>query len=254
MSAIAVGVGVAAAASAASVALAATKKPPKAAQFNPVNYQQEQSTAISGNLTSFGRASELASRVNTFNASEMQRMNELAMPGYAKMQAKGTANIMDWMAGRIPGDVSNAVQTNAAGRSVAGGFGGTGMGRNLQARDLGLTSLDLMTKGMSSAERWMQMNRTPTFDVSSMFVRPGESAEFASRQRDTQLKYTNDANKNNYDNDPKTQWQNEMAGLAGQLSGAMVNYLGTSITGSGTGSRNGITSLANATKGYSNPF
>jgi hypothetical protein len=249
MSAIAVGVGVSAAAAAASVALAATKKPPKAAEFTPVDLQAEQGNAISGNLGAFKGATELATKTNTFNASEIQRMNELAMPGYKAMQAKGTANILDWMSGKVPTDVSNAIRTSGAARSVGGGFGGTGMGRNLVARDLGLTSLDLMGKGMDSATKWMSMNKTPTFDVSSMFLTPGQTASFATQQRDTQLAYTNQSNLYNYASDPNTEWRNQMAGLAGQVGGAMVNYLGTP-----TGSRNGITALANSTKDYGNPF
>jgi hypothetical protein len=83
---------------------------------------------------------------------------------------------------------------------------------------------------MDSATRWMSMNRAPVFDVSSMFLRPGESAEFKSRQNIEQRDYTNQANLYNYASDPETEWRNQMAGLAGQVGGAMVNYLGTGLT------------------------
>lgn len=230
MSAIAIGVGVSAAAAVASVALTATKKPPKAAQFQPVNFQQEQRTAITGNLGAFGEASNLARQTNTFNAEEINRMLELSLPGAAGMKHKATANITDWMSGKLSIEDTDAIRTSAAGRAVGGGFGGTGMGRNLEARDLGLSQLDIKMRGTDAASRWLAAARSPVFDVSSLFVKPGESAEFASRQRDTQLKYTNDANMFNYTTDPNTQWRNEMAGLAGQLGGAMTTYLGTSLT------------------------
>jgi len=224
------------------------KKPPGAAAFQDVNLQSEQGNAIGGNIAAFKSASKLAGMTNTFNASEIQRMNELSMPGYKAMQSKGTANIMDWMSGKVPEDVSNAVRTQSASRAMAGGFGGTGMGRNLSARDLGMTSLDVMSKGMDSATRWMQMNQSQakTFDVSSMFVTPGQSANFAANQRDAKLSYTNDANAYNYANDPNTAARDQLAGMVGNLGSGMANYLGSGISSTkssytSSGGSNGFT-------------
>ena len=50
------------------------------------------------------------------------------------------------------------------------------MARNLVARDLGLTSLDLIGKGIDAGSRWIataKANTTaPQFDPSSMFISP----------------------------------------------------------------------------------
>jgi hypothetical protein len=218
-----------------------TKPKPKAEAFNAVDLQAQQGNAIGGNIAAFKPAAALAGQVNTFNAAEIQRMNELAMPGYSKMQAKGTANIMDWMSGKVPADVSNAARTGAAGKSLFGGYGGTGMGRNLEARDLGLTSLDVMSKGMDSATKWMQLNKAQTFDVSSMFLTPGQTANFATSQRDSQLAYQNSANAYDYTNSQSTQARNQLSGLVGQLGSGMANYLGTKSPGTNNGDFGGET-------------
>lgn len=49
--------------------------------------------------------------------------------------------------GEIPADVLGQVQRGAAEQSLFGGFGNSGVARNLTARDLGLTSLDLQSRG-----------------------------------------------------------------------------------------------------------
>lgn len=162
---------------------------PKVPSFNPVNVQQEQQRAIAGNAAALPELQRQAGQINTFNTDELQRMLERAMPGYSKVRDKTTANIQDWLAGKVPQDVSDQVMRNAAGRSLYGGFGGSGMARNLSARDLGLTSLDIMGKGMDAASRWIALSRSglSQFDVSSMFVRPEFQAQFAAQERNSQF-------------------------------------------------------------------
>lgn len=162
---------------------------PEVPDFVPVNVQSEQLRAIAGNTAALPGLQSQASKINTFNQAEIQRMLELAMPGYAKLRDKGTATINDMLSGNIPGDVSSAVSRNAAAKSLYGGFGGSAMSRNLVARDLGLTSLDLVSKGLSSAEKWIAQARTlsPTFDVTSMFIRPEFQVQHAVNERNAQF-------------------------------------------------------------------
>lgn len=65
--------------------------------------------------------------------------------------AKAKANLA--LGGQLPQDVQNAVTRHALaqGGSVAGAGGGLGLGRDLVARDLGLTSLDLSNQRLNSA-------------------------------------------------------------------------------------------------------
>lgn len=154
-------------------ALGAFGDKPKVPQFKPVDVSAEQLAAISGNLAALPGAENLASKVNTFNQAELEKLLAVALPGFENIRNRIGQNINSLVSGEIPDDVSNAVQRNAAVRSLYGGYGGTGMARNLTARDLGLTSLTLTDKGLDSATRWLASSAVaPRFDVTSMFVSP----------------------------------------------------------------------------------
>lgn len=202
--------------------------PPKLLPWEDVNAQGEQKKAIAGNKAVLPELQQLGSQINTFNQAEVQRMLELAMPGYSKMRDKGTGVITDFVSGKIPDDVANAIRRGGAGKSLYGGYGGTRMSENLTARDLGLTSLDLMTKGLSAAERWIGMSRTlaPTFDVTSMFIRPEFQAQFASSERDKRLGYGNVKRQFEYATDPMRGVENDVAGIADVVGTALSAYMG----------------------------
>lgn len=162
-------------------------------------------------------------------------MLELAMPGYAKLRDKGTDVISSLVAGEIPKDVQSAVGRNAAARSLYGGYGGSGMARNLVARDLGLTSLDLMSKGLDSASRWIAQSRTlaPTMDVTSMFLSPAQQVNFATSERDKKLNYTNMKNQFEYANDPMRGVEDSVAQIGDMVGTALMAYMGGGIGGMG---------------------
>lgn len=89
----------------------------------------------------------LESQRNQFNQAELERLLERSIPGYREAQAQRTGTSMSLMRGELPPDVEEAVFRRSAGRAVGGGFAGSLAGRNLTARDLGRTSLDLMNLG-----------------------------------------------------------------------------------------------------------
>lgn len=73
--------------------------------------------------------------------------------GY-EMSQVSTGIIKDLMAGKVPGDVARQVSSRAAETANAFGIMGDsagGAGRALEARDLGMTSLSLMLKGVLMA-------------------------------------------------------------------------------------------------------
>lgn len=149
----------------------------------PIDIDAEQLAAISGNSKALDATMGIASRTNAFNAAELQKMYASALPGYEAIKANVGKNIQSMTSGEIPTDVSNNVLRSAAARAYQGGFSNSGMGRNLAARDLGLTSLDLMNKGQDSATRWLETSKTPTFDVTSMFISPLDRLSFKAAER-----------------------------------------------------------------------
>jgi hypothetical protein len=70
-----------------------------------------------------------------------------AMPGYKANMSAANRITNDYLAGKIPQDVVDQVVRNSAAKGFATGLMGGGIGRNIVARDLGLTSLQLQTAG-----------------------------------------------------------------------------------------------------------
>lgn len=100
-------------------------------------------------LAGLGGANELASGLNRGAQTDLTGILNTAIPGYSDMQASRAGAVGSMLKGEIPQDVQDAVFRSGAARGVAGGFAGSDFGRNLVARDLGLTSLDILGKGMS---------------------------------------------------------------------------------------------------------
>lgn len=189
--------------------------------------QQQQQQAIAGNAASLPALQAQAQQINTFNQDELQRLLERALPGYNKLRDKTTGVIRDWLAGKIPDDVSDEVMRRSAGRALYGGFGGSGMARNLTARDLGLTSLDLVGKGMDAASKWISNARSgiSQFDVSSMFIRPEFQAQFAAQERNAQ--FQRDYVQNQWDwyssfGQQLIRFEDTVVQLAGDVAGAAM--------------------------------
>lgn len=148
---------------------------PKVPQFRPINTTTEQDRAVAGNVANFSDISSLASTTNMFNQEQLNQMLESAAPGFRDIVSRSGSRISELLSGEIPKDVSDQIGRNAAYQSLSGGFGGSGMARNLVARDLGLTSLDIIGKGLDTGSRWAAMARANTadqFNPASMFITP----------------------------------------------------------------------------------
>lgn len=100
-----------------------------------------------------------AARANLVNMPDIMALLERILPGYGEMLKQGGTNTLSLLRGELPKDVQGAVKRNAAFKSLMGGYGGSGMSRALEARDVGRTSLDLMQLGENSAQKWMGMSQ-----------------------------------------------------------------------------------------------
>lgn len=136
-------------------------------------------------------------RVNDVdNAAYRERLGQVD-PNLIGNVSKAGEKIGEFIEGKLPEDVSRAVARASAERAVAGGFGaGSGMGRNLTARDLGLTSLSLMDRGMGMLRNQMGLAQALTpanATVGSMMMTPGQ---FLQRQDQQALANSSAANQN----------------------------------------------------------
>lgn len=132
-----------------------------------------------GNL--MPRAQQLESKRNQFNAGELNKMLETSIPGYATGQSLRTNNALAKLRGEIPLDVQQQIARSAAAKSLEGGYGGSGAGRNLLARDLGLTSLDLT--GQGAQEFGGILGSTPMAKMADYDMSPEQVSQLRSQER-----------------------------------------------------------------------
>lgn len=115
--------------------------------------------ALDFNQANLGRFTSMADTLSKAAAQTRSDMLATADPRALEMSQIADNNASAMMSGRIGADVQANLARSGAFRALNGGFGAdSSMGRNLQARDLGLTSLDLMSKGDEMARNWRKLN------------------------------------------------------------------------------------------------
>ena len=97
------------------------------------------------------------------------------------------------MRGEVPQDVQDQLQRSAAVQSLQGGYGGSGMHRNLMARDLGLNSLQLMQQGAAGLQGQQQFTSaiTPQAVQAQQFGGPTTAQALQTRSNERSERITN---------------------------------------------------------------
>jgi hypothetical protein len=170
-------------------------KKPQVPDWNEVSLGDAAQQAQNTNKEMLPQYEDVAARVNQFNFDQIEQMVRLATPGYDAVQSKVLSNLQSGLRGELPSDVRALVERKAAENAVAGGFGGSGMHRSLEARDLGLTSLQITDRAMSSAESWTARARAyaqgmPMMDVTRMFISPQQ--QFEANWQNQEAKFNRD--------------------------------------------------------------
>lgn len=205
-------------------------KKPKVPELKPIDFAREQQQAIQQNIAALEPATELAKKTTAAEQTQLESQLRRAIPGYDQLVQQASQNIGAALKGELPTDVQQQIQRSTAGRALAGGFGGgSGFGRALTARDLGLTSLQLQNQGLAQAQNFIQQQRTVgmvnPFSVSSMFITPSQRLGFLQQQQ--QLQYGRDltAAQVAAQASPMQQaMQSAITGFAGQVGGALSQY------------------------------
>lgn len=126
-------------------------------------FRRRTDTAL-GNFENFISGPNAARTLDQLSKSIFQTRQDLlaqADPRALELSAIADENAAAMMSGRISADVQANLARSGAMRALQGGFGGgSEMGRNLQARDLGLTSLDLQQRGFDQFQRQRELNYT----------------------------------------------------------------------------------------------
>jgi hypothetical protein len=143
-----------------------------------------QSQAIASNQAALPAAEALASGVTSFNTQQLTSLLNQQMPGFSANSNQIQQNISSELQGKLPTDVLQNIQSSDAAQALTGGFGGSGLSGNMTAKDLGLTSLQLMSQGQSAEQSWSSqidsMFAPGMGNVSSMFISPEQ--QFSANQ------------------------------------------------------------------------
>lgn len=137
-------------------------------------------------LDNFGDASTATSEINASNQEQLTKLLRQTIPGYDQIISKSSQNIQDSLSGKLPSDVQSSIERSDAAKAVGGGYSGSGVASDLTLRDLGLTSLNRMDKGLSQAESWLSASRNLStaapLNVTSMFLNPSQNMDLAQGQ------------------------------------------------------------------------
>jgi hypothetical protein len=214
-------------------ALGAHGKKPKVPTLQEINVDAVQGDAVKGNISNFADIAKLATQVNTFNQEQLTALLDRALPGAREQIGK---NISSQLRGEVPADVSNAIIRAGAGRFAGALTRGSGFANNVTARDLGLTSLQIIDKGLSSAESWLSRATAPQMDVTSMFFTPQQRLGFAQQQQG--LKFQRDVMEAGVAAMPDPSMAAIAQGIDGdvaRIQNAALSYFGGGIGGGGGG-------------------
>jgi hypothetical protein len=148
-------------ASAAKDAAAALQNPTQyeATTLDPSSIQWQAYKDAFGGMRN---AKILTSKLNKFDYKQATKFLKLIQPSFKGIQSQVGENALSFARGELPSDVVGSITRAAAQQGQQAGFAGggggaSGMLRNLNLRNLGLTSLDLSKYG---TQLGMQVNQS----------------------------------------------------------------------------------------------
>lgn len=163
---------------------------PQIADYTPVDLSAEQIKALQGDIAAWPDIQQLGNLYQQY----MLNAYETAIPGFRDILAMGGQTTKQMLSaaeselsGQIPQDVQQQIQRSTAFQSLMGGTAGSPMAGALTARDLGLTSLDLISQGANlagqagnAAQRWAALSGAQLPE--GMLVTPQQQAALDMQQ------------------------------------------------------------------------
>jgi len=160
---------------------------PQIAGFQDVILGDEQIKAILADLKAFPQIEKLGSLWQNYMLAGIEH----AVPGFGSILSGITGTTKeelkqagDLMKGIIPEDVISSTFRGSAMQNLTSGLGGAPMGLANQARNLGLTSLDMINQGANllgnASQRWGQLagfGASTLMPIQSMLITPEQQAQ-----------------------------------------------------------------------------
>lgn len=187
-----------------------------------VDPQSAQAASITGNMRALPDLMQLGSSVNQYNLAERAKLLSAGVPGYRAIADAGGEALAAGLRGELTDDLAREVSRRTNAQAFGGGYGGSGFGRALEARDLGRTSYDVQRAALAQAPGWLNtignLSVGQPFDVRSGFLSP-EQQILASQWNETN-RFNRDWLQNQLDSIPDP----EQAALA-QSVGSMTDLV-----------------------------
>lgn len=161
--------------------------------------------------------------------AQLQRqVEDIYDPNQGKLREQTTQSILQQLGlgGKLPQDVIQSVTQSGLEQGQAAGIGKGIAGRNLVAKDLGLTSLDLLNNRINTAASYTRSAPTPNqlFQPQSLGIDPGSYGNLVlgnANTQNAQAQYNSQINSQNRANIFQTPLNNltKVAGIAGAFAG-----------------------------------
>lgn len=160
-------------------AIGAFGKKPKVPPLPVIQPGEIQAQTAAENLAVVPGAEKIGSAVDQYNFAQLAKALEFFSPGaLPKLQSTLAAQL----SGELAPEDTSAIIRNATAAGFGKGIGGTGIGRNLVLRDLGLSVESQKQLGFKNLMGLYQAGPKP-FDVTSMFFTPQQRVNFAMVDR-----------------------------------------------------------------------
>ena len=159
----------------------------KVPKFKEIDPDAEIQKAFDSIQEQLPEAQRITKDIGEADADTALAVLERIAPGTQQVIQQQVANLQAGLRGELPADVQRAITDRAAARSVGGGFGGSQFGRNLELRDLGLTSLQRIDTAMGQSAQALQQysSMVPRTSVSSMFMSPSDRIIALHKENET---------------------------------------------------------------------
>ena len=199
------------------------KKGPKIPKYKKVDQDAEQKAAIAGNLASFDNAKELADKTTMADQERLESIISRTLPDYRNMLSGAGGAISNMIAGNLPMADQGMIMRQAAERGGAMGLGGSQAGRNLTARDLGLSQMQMIGQGLNAFNSFssnLRQNYTVNpMSQASMYMTPQQ--RIGNAMSENRFAYTAAVGKAQSDaaNNPMNRALNFASGAAGMYLG-----------------------------------
>ena len=198
------------------------KKKPKIPTYKKVDQTKEQEAGIAANLASFDQAKQLADQTTAADQDRLDSILTRTMPDYRKNLAAASSAVGDMLSGKLGiGDQAYSMRQSAE-RGGALGLAGSGAGRNLTARDLGLTSFQMQQYGLGAFNQLssnVRQNYTAA-PMSTAFSYTSPQQRIQNAMRDNQFGYNAAVGK--AQSDAANSWQTRVGNFAQQAGGMMA--------------------------------